>query len=238
MVNSHVHRLPQRDNLPHGLGRHVQHDPRSLEFPARRGTRPTGTVYWSMNGPLVDQGDVGRCTGYSLVNLCNTGTYFGERRKFNRGHFLNGSHGDQFYHRATQLDEWDGVWPPDDTGSSGLAVAKGAKELGLISEYRHAFGIDHLLDALVLGPALVGTTWLEDMFYPAANGELSVTGDPAGGHEYLCNYVDFKRERLGFVQTWGPWGYRNQGRFFIPIEKFEPLLDDDGDVTVLVGAVA
>lgn len=190
-----------------------------------------------MNGPLLNQGYIGRCTGYSLTNLCNTGTYYGERRRFSRGRFLTGLHGDQFYHRATQLDEWPGVWPPDDTGSSGLAVAKAAKELGLISEYRHAFGIDHLLDALVLGPALVGTTWLEDMFYPAKTGELSISGDPVGGHEYLCNYVDFKRELLGFVQTWGPWGYLNKGRFFIPIEKFEPLLADDGDVTILIGSV-
>jgi hypothetical protein len=236
----HHRRLHTRNGAPHGLGRHVQHDERSRAYPARRGVRRLGTTEWPLSdsAPLLDQGDVGRCTGWSAVNCMNTTTYYGERRKFNRGRVLGPVHGDNLYHRATELDIWPGVWPPQDTGSSGLAVAKALKEAGYISEYRHAFGIDHLLDALMLGPVLVGTTWLEDMFYPAKTGEVSVSGQPLGGHEYLCNYVNLGRyDRLGFINTWGRWGKNGTGRFYIPIDKFEGLLHDDGDVTILVGSV-
>lgn len=228
--------LPVDENAPHGLGRHVQHDDQSWDYPARRGVRPMDTIYWrNYSRPLLDQGDVGRCTGYTAVNCMNTTLYYGERRKLNRGRFLGPVHGDNLYSRATQLDAWPGQWPPEDTGSSGLAVAKALKEAGYIREYTHAFGIDHLLDALVLGPAMVGTWWLEDMFYPSKTGLVQVSGRRAGGHEYLCNYVNFRKEVLGFLNPWGRWGY--YGRFFIPFEQFDGLLRDDGDATILIGSV-
>ncbi|NED51184.1 hypothetical protein G3I24_09730, partial [Micromonospora aurantiaca] len=56
------------------------------------------------------------------------------------------------YSAATRLDEFDGEWPPTDTGSSGLGVAKACKRAGLISGYRHAFGLNAALTALAEQP--------------------------------------------------------------------------------------
>jgi hypothetical protein len=58
------------------------------------------------------------------------------------------------YGMATKLDGLPGTFPPDDTGSSGLGVAKAAKALGYISAYHHAFGLEHALAALTLGPVI------------------------------------------------------------------------------------
>jgi hypothetical protein len=219
-------------NTPKPLGRHVEHDARSLEYPARRGSRPLGIVEWAINAGVLDQGEVGRCTGYSAATCMNSAPYYGERRKVNKGRYLTAAHGDILYHNATINDAFPGVWKPDDTGSTGLAVAKALQDLGLISSYRHCFGIDHVLDAIVLGPMIVGTAWLEDMFELPSNRILSVTGDEAGGHEYCLHKADFRREVLWFRQTWEGWK-----DFGIRFDDFDRLLRNDGDATVLVGSV-
>jgi len=64
---------------------------------------------------------------------------------------------------GTPLDEKDAVriyeletklegqpYPPNDPGGSGLMVCKAARQLGMISSYQHAFGIQDALEALVL----------------------------------------------------------------------------------------
>lgn len=191
-----------------------------------------GIVEWPINALTLDQGDVGRCTGYSAATCMNSVPYYQERRKLNKGRYLGPLQGDTFYHEATINDPFPGVWPPTDTGSSGLAVAKALKDYGFITEYTHAFGIDHVLDSIVMGPMIVGTTWLQDMFYRPRNNVLNVSGRVAGGHEYCLFKSNFITEVLWFRQTW--FGWRNFG---IRFEDFDRLLQDDGDATILVGSV-
>jgi hypothetical protein len=56
------------------LGRHVEHDPRSRKFGAAP-ERMSGTrdyVLHRRHGQILDQGDLGSCTGNALTGAANT----------------------------------------------------------------------------------------------------------------------------------------------------------------------
>ena len=116
-----------------------------------------------------------------------------------------------------------------DTGSSGLAACKAAQQLGLITSYAHAFGVDHLAAALQFGPAMLGINWYEGMFYPDANAVVHPTGQIAGGHEFLCVGVNMAHRYFTCLNSWGPtWG--NAGKFRITWDDMNTLLNQQGDV--------
>lgn len=217
------------------LGRHVEHDERSKLWPARAlpGWR---SRLWDHDAPVLDQGDLGACTGFATAQLLNCSAMALARRAATRStKYLGAQHALKIYSRATQLDAFPGEYLPEDTGSSGLAVAKAAKEFGFLTSYRHAFGFQHFLTAIQMAPVIVGTYWYEDMGRLDRKYRAHPTGRQQGGHEYLCIGVNFDDEVLTFLNSWGrDWGKR--GRFYMGFEEFEELLLDDGDATVLVGA--
>lgn len=170
----------------------------------------------------LDQGQEPTCVGNARTHdlaaspeplKLQTGAPFDE-------HFAVG-----LYNKAQMLDEWPGE---DYEGTSVLAGAKAASELGFIGEYRWAFDHDDLLKAIAfVGPAVVGTNWYNSMFSPGPYGILDV--DPssgvAGGHSYLLRGVianeDYKRKLVGgskrnrrgvsLLRMTNSWG-RNWGR--------------------------
>ncbi len=54
-------------------------------------------------------------------------------------------------------------YPPNDPGGSGLMVCKAAKQMGLLTSYQHAFGVQHALEALVLRPVITGVSWYDEL---------------------------------------------------------------------------
>jgi hypothetical protein len=135
------------------------------------------------------------------------------------------------YSRATRLDAFPGQWPKDDTGSTGLAVAKGATEMGLISGYTHATSLLAALGALQRGPVITGVRWSDRMMTPESDGEVRAGGNTVGGHEFEVSGVDEGLQRVWCWQSWGPdWGLG--GRFYLTFDTWAALLADDGDVTV------
>jgi hypothetical protein len=85
----------------------------------------------------------------------------------------------------------------------------------------------------MLGPVMVGTTWLEQMFYPDSRGRLTVAGQVAGGHEYLINGKSGSWLRV--MNSWGStWG--QDGMAWIKVADLARLLDDQGDATVPIAA--
>lgn len=206
------------------LGRNVNHDPRSLDFPAK--TAPVDKpVSHHHYGAILDQGNLGSCTGNAMAQAINTLPlhYKGEK-------LLKEADAVDLYSRATQIDDAPGQYPPTDTGSNGLSVAKAAQQKGLITSYSHAFGLDHALGALQLSPFLFGTNWYEDMFNPDSKGFVHPGGEIAGGHEIVC--VRDTGKYLQFLNSWGKgWGLA--GRFNLSYADFEDLLADQGDVTVV-----
>lgn len=209
------------------LGRTVNHDPRSLAFPAAVSTKPLRPVEWRLNAPVLDQGETSSCTGNAGAQALNSDPYWHAGTPF-----LTEKDAIHFYTEATRIDPFPGTYPAQDTGSNGLSVAKVLKREGRIRSYTHAFGLDHVRAALQLGPVMVGTMWKSDMFNPDARGTVTPTGDDAGGHEYLL-VGDDQKGRLKFLNSWGN-GWGKGGFFYMSYDNFSLLLKAQGDATVLV----
>jgi len=211
----------------YALGRHLEpnHDPASRAFPAA--VAPLVTTLHAHRGPVLDQGQLGSCTGNAVSQALNTDPLRPAERRL-----LTEADAVGIYTWATHHDPYPGAYPPDDTGSSGLAVAKAARKLGLIHSYRHAFGLDHALGALVLAPVIIGIPWLADMFTPDPDGYLSRTGTVAGGHEVALIGLDVEHRNVTVLNSWGS-GWGNGGTALMHWADLDALLGQGGDVTVL-----
>lgn len=232
------------------LGRHVEHDPRSLAY--AHGVLPNSAIQsvdWTRRTPILDQGQLGSCTGNAGTGWLGTDsagrtasttvTISAAGAAASHGLFTAGVHAlDEafavgLYSLATILDGISGQYPPTDTGSSGLGVAKALKALGLAASYTHGFSIAALNSALQAGPAMIGIAWPNSAFNPAADGRIPV--DPssgiAGGHELtICRY-DAAAGEYWVANSWGTsWGQQGYGYF--TAADLAWLLGQQGDVTV------
>lgn len=209
------------------LGRHQEHDPRSLVFSAAQAA-VLKTVMWQYHGQVLDQGSVGSCTGNSAVEVMMTGPYFNHLGKV----FVEADAVD-VYSMASSIDTIPGSYPPDDTGSSGLAVMKALKKRGFIRTYQHAFGLTHAMRSLMLGPLITGTVWMEGMFKPDKDNFVTPQGDPAGGHEYTVLGYDLTKDAVRFLNHWtAKWG--DGGYFWMKRTDWGLLLAQQGDVSIPV----
>jgi hypothetical protein len=202
------------------LGRHVTHDARSRKHPAKMAAEIVDVEH-KRNVLPFDQGDLGSCTGNACAGALSTEPF---TNKFNETYAV------KLYSAATRLDRIKGVYPPTDTGSSGLAVMKAAKNLGLIPGYSHAFGLEHVLKSLALSPCIVGMAWLTGCDTPDENGLIKYTGSVRGGHEIQAFKVDKANQLVGFWNSWGKsWG--KGGQFFMTWADLDLALRAHGDAT-------
>ncbi len=217
------------------LGRHVHHDPLSRHYRVQAAGEPA-SVQHERHAPVWDQGWVGSCTGHAALGCMVTGPFFAQLDETETRMYPLDSRGAMaIYSDATALDGFPGTYPPDDTGSDGLSVAKVLKNAGIISGYQHAFGIADLLGELQHRPCIVGTAWLSGMNTPDAEGIVRWRGAELGGHEYVCDGYEATRGLVWFTNSWGPeWG--KDGHFAMPAEDFAKALDRDGDATFFVPA--
>ena len=217
------------------LGRHVNHDERSRRFAYRGPTSPPRAVRHERHVPVFDQGSLGSCTGNAAIGCLATGPFFATIDEGD-AHWirpLDQGAAVACYEAASAIDPFPGQYPPEDTGSDGLSVAKVLTSLGAISGYEHAFGLDQALAALMNVPVITGTAWRAGMFEPNAEGLVRPTGAEQGGHEYLMDEYDPVRGWVGFTNSWSDqWGLG--GRFYMEAEAYGELLADQGDVTVFV----
>lgn len=213
---------------PFPLGRLINHDPRSRNFPAPRSLLTMSPIIHRRYGRVLNQGSLGSCTGNALVQAKNM-----QRLRKKGERLYTQTDAVAIYAAATAIDPWEGTYPPEDTGSDGLSVAKVAHSMGYISGYSHCFGIQHAREALRKVPLLVGTVWMSQMFYPDDRGFVHPQGFAEGGHEYVLMGDNPQREELTFLNSWGPeWG--SHGRFKMSYESFDYLLRQHGDVVALV----
>lgn len=215
------------------LGRIVNHDPKSRAYEAVRSE--VRKVLWAHRAPVLDQGQLGSCTGNALTQLLNTTRAVKARLADTKSRrFLTEQTAVALYSRATVLDDIGGHYPPTDTGSSGLAVCKAGVEAGYFTQYRHAFGYDQFTGAIQLSPVITGTPWYAGMFTPDENGYVWPTGRVAGGHEYLILGFDpAGKGKVTMLNSWSAsWG--RKGRAYMRGDVYAELLSQQGDVTVPV----
>ncbi|GHE80100.1 hypothetical protein GCM10014715_39330 [Streptomyces spiralis] len=98
------------------------------------------------------------------------------------------------YAEATGLDDADGTFPPADTGSSGLAIAKALKRRGLVGHYRHATNATAVASLLQTGGLLFGVPWFKAWFEPDRYGFIDggdwESSPLAGGHEIFVTGLE------------------------------------------------
>lgn len=214
------------------LGRHVEHDPRSLAYQVQ----PDGTVRtikWDRVIEVLDQGNVGSCTGNAATGHLGTqpedATLAG---LIAAGLTLNEAEALKLYSAAEVIDG-NGPYPPSDFGSSGLSVAKAAKNAGLISGYLHMTSLAAVQTAIQSGPVIIGVNWYEGFDSPNSAGLVSVSGSVRGGHEFEVIGYDTQTDLWEAVNSWGT-SYGVSGRFFFSSATFSRLLSEQGDATQFV----
>lgn len=229
-------KIPWRASQKGGaLGRHVEHDPRSRAFAITHAPAQLVVAEHIRHGKILDQGTIGSCTGNAMTGAVMTGPLFRKNHKYGETMAV------RLYKRATVLDGFPGEYPPDDTGSSGLAVCKAALERGFIRGYETAFGIEQALAGLQMSPIITGVDWYSG--FDAVNertGLVKLSGAARGGHEFLVRGFDpggqtkwgkmiTDTEQLVLCDnSWSKaWGKR--GSFVMTVADWQSLLDADGD---------
>jgi hypothetical protein len=244
-MSIYVRELPEYhlDGLP--LGRHVEHDDRSRGYAFQVSAKMAGAQLQQVRHqryiPVLDQGNLGSCTGNAAEGAAGTGVIYQAipltvaARPDQSDAASDEVRAVSLYSLATQLDGIPGQYPTDDTGSTGIAAAKAMAKAGLISGYQHTFTLADALAALQVVPLLFGINWYTSFDTPDAGGLVAITpgAEVRGGHEVVADELDVTRRLVGFTNSWsGAWGL--QGRFYIGWGDVERLLGEQGDVTVPV----
>jgi hypothetical protein len=236
----YTRRIPEQQVSGKPLGRHVRHDPRSLSYLVPAADPATLTsVHHDRHVPVLDQGSTGSCTGNAAEGAVGTGALY-DALAGNAGQPTSDADHDEeqavaLYSAATALDDYPGTYPPDDTGSDGLSVAKAAKNAGLISGYRHATSLNAALTALATQAVITGVNWYDSFDDPDSDGLVAIPSGAQvrGGHEFVVDELDVERRLVGFTNSWGTgWGV--DGRAYMSWDTWSRLLGEEGDVTVFV----
>lgn len=225
--------IPPLPDNPHPLGRHVVHDERSRAFRMAAPPVPLVDKLWTVRITSLNQGNLSSCTGNAGAHRLATDdeTQSGVSI-ITTNEPLDEPYAVALYSAATQVDSWaNTAYPPDDTGSSGLAIAKVLKSRGLVDVYSHCFSLDDVLQALQHGPVMMGTNWYASMFNPDARGLVTINGAVAGGHEYLAIGIDASQREIICMNSWGP-GWSVNGTFRMSWDTLMRLLAEDGDAMV------
>lgn len=218
------------------LGRHVNHDPRSLNFLVAEIDTPVSKS-WRRYTPILDQGQLGSCTGNAMCGLLGTAPFYGSLYNLRHAYpplqiTLDEAMAVSIYSRATVIDPFDGSYPPTDTGSDGLSVTKVAIERKLITpDYKHITSLAAAHNAIKTGPFITGMNWYTNMFYPDSNGLIKIGGVVEGGHELAFIGYSATYHRWKFTQSWGTsWGKGGYG--YMSDDTYQQLLSEQGDATV------
>jgi hypothetical protein len=216
------------------LKRHVLHDELSRWYEYDTSGLTIQSVRWTRRIPVLDQGQVGSCTANAGIGCLGTDPYYPPSSWMDGTPvYTPDEPGAVKLYSDEEVLDGDGPYPPNDNGSTGLTCAKVLKRAGMISGYQHTFSLDAALKTLSATSFITGINWYEDMFNPDAEGIIRPTGELAGGHEIVVDEYDQARGLVGFTNSWGAsWGL--SGRFYMAAEDWGTLLDQQGDVTILV----
>lgn len=203
---------------------------RGFAVPRTAGTLlPPQKRLWTP-GPLLDQGPDGACVGFCWAAELAASPV--------RVQGITNTFAHAYYRKCQTLDEWPGE---SYEGTSVLAGAKLAKQIGFIGEYRWSFSPEEVINSVVnFGPVCEGTTWKSGMFSTHPSGLMDVSGDDIGGHSWLIRGYHpkarlagegwFKRYEVFICRmSWGPFGLRQSGDFYLKVEDWANKLFPGGE---------
>lgn len=213
------------------LGRNINHDGRSVAYRVGRAAKPTSAA-WERRIPILDQGNLGSCTGNATVGCLGSEPFYSvESPAQEQG--LDEALAVAIYSDATKIDDAPGTYPPTDTGSDGLSVAKVARTRGYISGYQHVMSLEEAYAAILDGPFIFGGLWMSGMDTPTSEGIVTPTGHARGGHEWLAREYDAARDLWKCDNSWSDlWGLN--GSFLFDSAAMQWLLGQQGDATTFV----
>lgn len=176
----------------------------------------------------LDQQQTGMCVGYGWSDDAQSSPH--------PDTIIAGHGGDDptstpaaIYFLAQKLD---GQPADDQAGTSVLAGAKAAKQLGFIKSYNWALTITDAVAALAtLGPVVFGLNWYEKMMDVDTNGFIHPSGNVVGGHCILGRGVSADRTKVLLRNSWGQsWGVN--GDAWINVTDLGLLLGQQGECAV------
>ncbi len=231
----YVERLP----LHPLLGRHVYLDSMSKDYAVQPGAAPVTSIRHSQNIGILDQGQVGACTGNAATSCAYHEPFYLAAGEKDWRYSPDETGAQAWYHDNTANDGYPGTWAPDDTGSDGLTSSKMAVQAGIASGYRAALDLDSSLQALMSAPGITGIPWYNSMFEAPQSGliEVDITSGLAGGHELVVDEVvaaDAPGNGTGVLLVGGDnswsntWG--NEGRWYLRAADWWRLRKNQGDV--------
>lgn len=146
---------------------------------------------------------------------------------------------EKVYWEAQKIDKFPGgAYPganPFMEGTSVLAGAKVLMRLGLIDNYRWAFGLDDLIIGVGhYGPAVIGVNWYSGMQEPDCWGRIKVSGRVTGGHAVLVRGVNVDKELFTLRNSWGK-NYGKNGDCFLSFSDMWRLLEERGEACFALG---
>ena len=222
------------------LGRNIWLDGRSLAHMVENDVQEMGkslkSCEWERVLTVLDQGQLGSCTGNAGTGALGTQPFYDAVGNTVLPKPDDAAAAEEFavqlYADATVVDGYPGIYPPDDTGSSGLAICKVLKSRSTINGYRWARSAYGFLRLLQNGPVLQGMPWYNAFFSPDPQGFID--SDPnwsssgvAGGHEIEAVAVELDTTDafssvITYVNSWGSnWG--DGGRFRMRLRTYEQL---------------
>lgn len=221
------------------LGRNLWLDGRSLAHMVENDVHAMGKALsnqsWERVIPVLDQGQLGSCTANAGTGALGTQPFYdaaGRAALPSSDAAELEKYAVQLYEEATVVDGYPGQYPPDDTGSSGLAICKVLKTRKIIKGYRWARSPYGFLQLLQNGPVLQGMPWYKAFFEPDKDGFIDAdpnwTGSGiAGGHEIEAVGVELDPKDafnsvVTYVNSWGT-GWGDGGRFRMRLGTYEKL---------------
>lgn len=220
------------------LGRNVKLDSRSLAYAVQPADVPVTSVRHQQFIPVLDQGNIGSCTGNAAVSCAYHVPYTAFGAPY-WAYAPDETGALAWYHDNTDNDDYPGTWEPDDTGSDGLTASKMALRAGIITGYQAALDLDSSLQALMDRPGITGIPWYNSMFDAPSSGLLTVTPGSglAGGHELCVDEIvtadapgnGTSKLLVGGPNSWGSlWGAA--GRWYLTADDWWQLRKQQGDV--------
>lgn len=194
-----------------------------------RAAEPKLYHYWT-GGSILDQGNTPQCVEFSGRGMMSASPIRQDHTKIPRK---------SIYDWCQANDEWAGS---DYDGTSVRALMKWLKANGYISSYEWAKTVEQMHAHIMLrGPAIVGTTWTENMSYVDEFNVARFTGADWGGHAYIIKGSNKTKKdpvtgKLGMFKNRNSWGleYADKGEAWITWADMQKLIEDHGEIALPV----